>query len=156
LTEIRNIYPTSHYEKYIQANFTNEHCGIDLELLGKKDYEKTFQVDLNTIKLLDRKSLKKESIEIIDFVQNIYPELDTKPIWYKINVIDQAINEYTGIGFLNRDSGWLNFTIDYLSNDRAEQSGDTIMTIFDLEFNWAICFTLSQDDNYLRVERFAK
>lgn len=156
MTKIRNIYPTSHYEKYIQANFTNEHCGIDLQILGERDYKKILPVDLNKRELLDRENLKSELLKITEFVQNTYAKLDTKPLWYKINVIDQAINEYTGIGFLNRDFDWLNFTVDYLSNDRAEQSGDTIMTIFDLDFNWAICFTLSQDDNCLKIERFKK
>ena len=156
MTETRNIYPASHFEKYIQANFTTGHCGIDLETLGKKNYDRTFPVSLDSFELLDTTELKNETKDIIEFVDNVYSAADEKPIWHKINVIDQAINEYAGIGFLNRNNDWLNFIIDYLSNDRAEQSGDTIVTLFDLDFKWAICFTLSQDDSYLRIERFKK
>lgn len=156
MTKTRNIYPPGHYEKYIQTNFTTDHCGINLEPIGNKDYDRIFPVDLDSTILFDRKELKREVKEIIDFVDNVYSSWDDKPIWYKINVIDQAINEYVGIGFLNRNIDWLTYIIDYLSNDRAEQCGDTILTVFDLDFNWAICFTLSQDDNCLRIEKFKK
>jgi len=41
-----------------------------------------------------------------------------------------------------------------LGCDRAEQSRDTIMVIFDKEFTWALIFTLSQDNRGLQIELF--
>ena len=150
------IYPPGHYERFIQAEFIVDHCGIDLDLLGKRDYDRTISVNLDSHECIDLNLLKNEIHEIVQFVDDAYEMYDEKPIWYKINVIDQAVNEYVGIGFLNRDQDWLKFIIDYLSNDQAEQSGDTIFVIFDNEFKWAVSFTLSPDNCNMTTERFRK
>ena len=154
MTRARNLYSASHYEKVIQANYITDHCGFDLKGLGKKVYESTFPVNLESIELLDVNALKNQTKDIVDFVNRAYSFKDERPIWYKINVIDQAVNEYVGVGFLNRNTDWLGFIIGYLSNDRAEQSGDTILTVFDHDFKWAICFTLSQDDSLIYIEKY--
>jgi hypothetical protein len=64
--------------------------------------------------------------------------------------------QYIGVGFLSLESNWINFIINYLDIDRAEQGGDTILTIFDRNFNWAVSFTLIQDDNILKIEKYEK
>ena len=148
----RTIHSFGHYEDEIQRRFIKDNCGIQLENLGQKKIEKFFQVDLNSKSLInDIKGLQDEIAEIISFVHSKYMEFRTSPIWYKINVVDQASNEYAGIGSLNIEKNWISFILNYLSCDRAEQGGDTIIALFDIEFKWATSFTLSQDNERLIV-----
>jgi len=115
-------------------------------------------VDLKDSVLIDIETVKNEFAEIIEFVDTkCRPAyIHTKPVWFRINVVDQADNDYIGIGFLDVEQDWLSFSINYLGCDRAEQSGDTIMVIFDKEFTWALSFTLSQDNRELQIELFKK
>jgi hypothetical protein len=69
-------------------------------------------------------------------------------------VTDQVVNEYVGIGFLNIEDDWLTFILNYLSGDRADQGGDTIIVLFDTEFKWAISFNLCQDEAQLIIELY--
>jgi hypothetical protein len=148
------MHSLTDYKNYIHSNFISNQLGIDLTKFSQKTFEKDIQVDLNGKLFLDYDKLKQEINPVIHFAQAFYLHRTDKPVWYKLNVADQAVNQYIGIGFLNLENDWLKFVIDYLDNDRAEQNGDTIITIFDIDFKWAICFTLSQDDSILKVEKF--
>ena len=141
-----------YYEKRIQTEYVIDHCGIDLEKFGEVKNRLEYKVNLDSEPFINFEKLKTELNGLTDFIV----KKSLKPIWYKINVIDQAINEYVGIGFLNNEKSWLNFIIQYLKNDRAEQSGDTILILFDLNFEWCICFTLSQDNSNLIIEQYKK
>ena len=156
MTEIRNIYSFGHYDSFIQTNFIVDHCGIDLSKLGTKTNEAVVKVDLDNAALLDRNLLNSEAKSIVSFIQTFYKHTDDRPLWYKINVVDQVINEYIGIGHLNLEVDWLNFIITYLDHDRAQQGGDTIFVVFDTDFNWAVSFTLSQDNSVLLIEQYNK
>lgn len=143
-----------YYDSFIQTNFIVDHCGIDLTKLGTKTDEAVVKANLDSPILFDRKLLNSEAKSIINFIQTLYKHPDDRPLWYRINVMDQALNEYIGIGHLNLDSDWLRFIMTSLDQDRAEQSGDTIFVIFDTDFKWAVNFTLSQDDSILLIEQF--
>jgi hypothetical protein len=156
MTETSNIYNLGHYDDYIIHNFVIDHCGIDLIKLGQKTSESIIKVDLEGQNLIDINLLRSEISSTISFIQNFYSFPDDRPIWHRINVIDQAINQYIGVGFLSLENDWLNFIINYLDIDRAEQGGDTILTIFDRNFNWAVSFTLIQDDSILKIEKYEK
>jgi hypothetical protein len=156
MTKISNIYNLGHYDDYIIHNFVINHCGIDLNKLGQKTSQSILKVDLEGQILIDINLLRSEISSTINFIQNFYSFPDDRPIWHRINVIDQAINQYIGVGFLSLESNWINFIINYLDIDRAEQGGDTILTIFDRNFNWAVSFTLIQDDNILKIEKYEK
>ena len=156
MTEISNIYNLGHYDNYIIHNFVVDHCGIDLSKLGQKTSEIILKVDLEEENLIDINLVRSEINLTINFIQNYYSFPDDRPIWHKINVIDQAINQYIGVGFLSLENDWLNFIINYLDIDRAEQSGDTILTIFDRNFNCSVSFTLIQYDIILNIEKYEK
>lgn len=156
MTEISNIYNLGHYDDHIIHNFVIDHCGIDLNKLGQKTDESILKVDLEGQSIIDINLIRSEISSTINFIQNYYSFPDDRPIWHRINVIGQAINQYIGIGFLSLECDWLNFIINYLDIDRAEQSGDTILTIFERNFNWALSFTLNQDDSILKIEKFEK
>ena len=147
------------YENYIQTHFTKQDCGIDLKQIGKK----TQEIYLSAVSIGQSHfyfEVRNRIKSIVDFLENSYsqkpPRQITRPLWYRINVSDQAINHYNGIGYLNMESDWLKFIIDYLETDRADQGGDTICVLFDLDFNWAICFTFSQKEKRLIIEKFQK
>ena len=139
------------YEEYIHCHFTFQHCGIDWKEFGKVTDEIYFPID-SIGEYHYSFTVKERAKSIIDFVT----KKDNRPLWCRINVIDQAINDYIGIGWLNLKSDWIQFILDYLNNDRAEQSGDTICILFDENFEWAICFTLSQDNDKLIIEKYQK
>ncbi len=156
MTETSNIYNLGYYDNYIISNFVVDHIGIDLNKLGRKTSENTFKVDLDGQELIDIKSFRAQIHSTINFVQNYYSFPDDRPVWHRINVIDQAINQYIGVGFLCLETDWIKFIIDYLDIDRAEQGGDTIFSIFDINFKWAVSFTLIQDDSILKIEKYEK
>ena len=156
MTETSNIFNLGHYDDYIISNFVVDHIGIDLNKLGHKTSENTFKVDLDGQELIDIKSLRTQIHSTINFVQDYYSSPDDRPVWHRINVIDQAINQYIGVGFLCLETDWLKFAINYLDIDRAEQSGDTIFSIFDRNFKWAVSFTLIQDNSILKIEKYEK
>lgn len=150
-----NIQSLGHYEGEIQKRFADNHCGLNLESIGMKRIERFYPVDNDSVDLVqDKAGLRAELTDIIDFVNRMYKSSHIRPIWHKTNVIDQAINEYVGIGFLNIEDDWIAFILNYMSFDKAEQSGDTLITLFDIQFNWAVNFELSQDDNRLVVQLF--
>ncbi|PKK37849.1 hypothetical protein BWI96_05155 [Siphonobacter sp. SORGH_AS_0500] len=136
------------YENYILTNHISDDCGIALEKIGLKLYSKKIKTDLSDIENL-RNSLSNCFMFITNKV------IIKKPIWFKINVIDQAVNEYAGIGLLNLESDWFKFIINYFEYDKASQSGDTIIVIFDHDFKWIICFTYSQDETSLTTEIYS-
>ena len=156
MTETSNIYNLEYYDSYIIDNYVVDHCGIDLNKLGRKTDEFSLRVNLDGEKLIDENLVRAEIHQIIKFIQNYYSKSDERPIWHKINVVDQALNQYEGVGFLSLSKNWLNFIINYLDIDRAEHSGDTIISIFDRNFIWAVSFTLSQDESILKIERYQK
>ncbi len=156
MTEIRLINSFGHYDSYIQTNFIVDHCGIDLTKLGPKITETVVKVNLDGPVFIDEEQLKAEGRVFVDFVETHYKHPDDRPLWYKINVVDRAINEYLGIGHLNLETNWMKFIVTYLDLDRAEQGGDTMFIIFDTDFKWAVNFTLSQEDSILRIEQFKK
>ena len=139
----------AYYNNYIQTHFTVQHCGIDLKLIGKKAQEiylSAFSVGKPHFYFEVKNRIKP----IVDFLE----KTTEKPLWYRINVTDQAINDYIGIGHLNLESNWLKFILDYLNFDKAEQGGDTICVLFDSDFKWAICFTFSQEEEKLIVAKY--
>jgi len=156
MTTISNIYHLGHYDNYIITNFVVDHNGLDLNKLGQKTDENIFKVDLHGQNLIDINLVRTQIHSILNFVQNYYSSPDDRPVWHRINVIDQAINQYIGVGFLCLENDWLKFIIDYLDIDRAEQNGDTIFSIFDQNFNWVVSFTLIPDDGILKIEKFEK
>jgi hypothetical protein len=154
ITKIISMYSLADYENYIHSNFISDQLGIDLRKFSHKTFENDIQVDLYGTTFLDFEKFKQEINPVTHFVQAFYLHRTDKPVWYKLDVADQAVNQSIAIGFLNLENGWLKFITDYLNNDRAEQNGDTIITIFDIDFKWAVCFTLSQDESILKVEKF--
>ena len=140
----------AYYDNYIQTHFTVSHCGIDLKQIG----EKTQEIYLPAVSIGQPHfyfEVKNRLNTIVDFLEKTITE---RPLWYRINVIDQAINDYIGIGHLNMESDWLKFILNYLEADRAEQGGDTICVLFDCDFEWAVSFTFSQDEKRLIVEKY--
>lgn len=141
------------YDNYIQNNFVTQHCGIDLKQIGKVTEEIYFPV--KSIEQLPHESytVRERLKPIVQFLEGIYLDTFDWPLWYRINVADQAINQYIGIGLLNMENDWIKFILDYLCNDPAEQGGDTILVIFDTDFRWSVCFTLSCDTERLIIEK---
>lgn len=146
-----------YYEKRIKQEFAIDDVGITLERLGGQSFEKVIPVDLKNPDLLNHQQLEVEIAEVIKFIQKNFQKNDgNRPIWFRTNVIDQAVNDYVGIGLLNLGGAWLRYVICSLSFDKADQSGDTLMTVFDTDFHWAINFEISQDNSCLIVKRFEK
>ena len=140
----------AYYENYIQTHFIVQDCGINLKQIGKK----TQEIYFSTVSIGQSYfyfEAKNRLSPIVDFIEKTITE---RPLWYRINVIDQALNDYIGIGHLNIESGWLEFILDYLEKDRAEQFGDTICILFDCDFKWAVSFTFSQNKKRLIVEKY--
>ncbi|WP_299762491.1 hypothetical protein [uncultured Pontibacter sp.] len=148
-------FDLGYYEKRIKQEFVIDDVGITLERLGEKSYEKVIPIDLNNPDLLNQQELEVEIAEVINFIQRVFQKnYSNRPIWFRTNVIDQAVNDYVGVGLLNFSGPWLKFIICSLSFDRADQNGDTLMTVFDTEFQWAINFELSQDASCVTVQKF--
>ena len=143
------------YENYIATNFDHEGVGLDLSIFPNKTFEKHIKVDLVVNSLLDFDELSGEIRPIVTFMQNTYLK-GACPLWYKVNIMDQAVKDYVSIGRLNLKNNWLRFIINYLDYDRAEEMGDTMIAIFDTDFNWTISFTLSQDCQNLKVQKLEK
>jgi hypothetical protein len=141
------------YENYIQEHFIrHDNCGVLFTRLGRNIFRAS--IDIGDNELTDYKYIVKSKAGLVfDFLED-YAQLDERPLWYKINVDDQAINDYVGIGSLNLNGDWLHFILNYLDKDRAIQGGDTLIILFDQDFTWAVSFTLSQDDNQIIVEKY--
>lgn len=145
------------YDDYIYARFIADvHCGIDLLQLGPRTYDTIFPVDLKNQPHLSIEKFKEHIAPVISFICKFYANETEGPIWHKINVLDNAINHFMGIGVINLQGNWIDFIVTYLLSDRADQSGDTLITLFDMDFKWAVCFTLSQDHSCLQVEKYEK
>lgn len=144
MDETFNMFSLGHYENYIVDNYVVDNLGIDISKLGRKTAESILAVDLDGQKLIDINSVRTEIFPVIKFIENFYAYSDERPVWHRINVMDQVLNEYIGIGFLSLEKDWLKFIINYLGNDRAEQSGDTIFSIFERNFKWALHLTSSK------------
>jgi len=144
------------YDDYIYAKFVADHRGIDLLMLGPRTYDAIFPVDLKNAPHLSVEKFKEHIKPVINFIQQFYDSDIEGPLWHKINVVDNAYNQYMGIGVLNLQGQWLEFIVTYLLSDRADQAGDTLITLFHMDFKWAVCFTLSQEHSCLQVEKFEK
>ncbi|WP_276499347.1 hypothetical protein [Pontibacter litorisediminis] len=150
-------FTLGYYETRIKQEFAIDDVGITLDRLGGKSFEKVIPVDLNNPDLLNQQELEVEIPEVIKFIRKVLQKnYSYRPVWFKTNVVDQAVNDYVGIGLLNLGGPWLKFIICSLSFDRAAQSGDTLMTVFDTGFQWAINFELSQDNSCLTVQKIEK
>lgn len=151
--EAMRSYPPGFYEKYILGNFLGE-IGFDLYGIGEKIISKRITVNLNIDGLIDIKTLRNSFKEAIDFIDKPGSTRYDDVIWYKLDILDQAIHEYMGIGVFKLENDYLKFIKYYLDVERAGQSGDTIIVLFDKDFNWAVNFTLCQDYKYLSVDVF--
>jgi hypothetical protein len=150
-------FTLGYFETRIKQEFVIDDVGITLERLGGKSFEKVIPVDLNNPDLLNQQELEVEIPEVIKFIRKVLQKnYSNRSVWFRTNVVDQAVNDYVGIGLINLGGPWLKFIICSLSFDRAAQSGDTLMTVFDTDFQWAINFELSQDNSYLTVQKFEK
>lgn len=156
MTETSHIYNLGHFDNHIINNYVIDHCGIDLNRLGQKTNKTVLKVDLDGQKLIDLDIVRSEIHSTINFIQNYYSFSDDKPILHRINVVDQALNQYIGVGFLSLENDWLKFVIDNLGINRAEQSGDAIFSIFERNFKWAVSFTLVQEESILKIEKYEK
>ena len=66
-------------------------------------------------------------------------------------MIDNAITQLVGIGKIeNRND--LSLIFELLINDTADQSGDTIIGLFDKNKNWIMKITNNQDENRIIVK----
>ncbi|MEQ9280920.1 MAG: hypothetical protein RLN83_15610 [Balneola sp.] len=122
--------------------------------IGPISYSRQHTISLDGNKLIDVQTLSDDWGPIGDFLKGQFEKNESKLVWLKINVIDQAINDYVGIGMIGRHTDWLRFITSYLSADRADQSGDSIIVLFDRRLSWAISFTISQDHSTLTMEKF--
>ena len=130
MTETKNIHSLGYYDDFIQTNFILNHCGIELTKIGRKIADTVLKVNLKTPLFPDDSLLRTEAKTFVDFIHKQHKHPDERPLWYKINVVDQAVNDYVGIGHLNLESDWVKFIITYLDVDRAEQGGDTMERSF--------------------------
>jgi hypothetical protein len=153
---MNEIQSFSEYAAYIINSYVVDNNSIDLTRIGSRKSELSVTVDLKGPVLIDAEKAKEEFAAIIGYMEGkcLPGYLNSKPVWCRINVLDQAVNDYIGIGFLDVEQNWLSFALNYISCDRAEQSGDTIMAIFNRSFKWAVSFTLSQDNKTLQAEIF--
>ncbi|WP_192821517.1 hypothetical protein [Rufibacter sp. LB8] len=150
-----------HYEAIILSEFFGEDSYGDFHKIGEQNFAKSVAVDFSKRQFLDVDLLKGEIPEVINFLHSknqVYKEMDynSRPIWFRVNFIDQAVKDYVGIGLLPIKSDWLTFLVNSLFLDPAEQGGDSLFTVFDPEFTWAINFELSQQTSALTVRIFAK
>jgi hypothetical protein len=147
----------SNYENIIHADFLQKNrCGIQLHKIGASTDCVKLPVKSSYANEIDMALFKKETQSITSFIEKKFKKTYVKPIWFKINITDQAFNEYAGIGLLNMNDNWLDLVLSFLSFDRADQGGDTILTIFDTAFNWAVNFGFSRDEEMLTIEKFQK
>ena len=145
------------YEDLIYSDIYDESgCGLDFSAYNKT-FSSTARLNLKDKQYLDIESFVQDIDPVIEFVRKLFPMYSTsRPFWAKVNIGDQAFNELIGIGYLNMEEGWLMFILNYLQTDKALEGGDTIFAIFGLDFTWCVCFTLSQDENILIVEKYDK
>ncbi|WP_291723289.1 hypothetical protein [Bernardetia sp.] len=109
---------------------------------------KLFDISLNDSETNHKEKLNsflRKSIRLIDKKQ----QNDVN--WFKINMIDNAITQLVGIGKIeNRND--LSLIFELLTNDTADQSGDTIIGLFDKNKNWIMKITNNQDENRIIVK----
>ena len=79
------------YEDYIGTNFDHEGVGLDLSTFPNKTFEQNIKVDLVGNSLLDFDELSEEIRPVVTFMQNTSLKGEC-PLWYKVNIIDQAVN----------------------------------------------------------------
>jgi hypothetical protein len=138
----------------IRTNFIEDDCGIELDRVGVLVQRLVYPVNLQSDDLIDLQRLSQDFDPIANFLREELKDYGAKLVWLKINVIDQAINDYVGIGTLDGYSNFIKFITSYLSIDRADQNGDTIIIFFNQNLTWAISFTLCQDESTLIIERY--
>lgn len=153
--EAMRSYPPGSYQNYIHNNFIKNHdIGFDLSGIGKKIITKKVFVNLNDDDLIDMHSIRDSFKEICDFIDSPSATRYDEVVWYKLNLIDQVLNEYMGIGSFKLENDYLKFIRFYLAIERADQGGDTCLALFDKDFNWAVEFTLSQDYNFISADLY--
>ncbi|MFT5823977.1 MAG: hypothetical protein ACI8ZM_005243 [Crocinitomix sp.] len=146
--EAMRSYPPGSYQRYIHNNYIKD-LGFDLTSIGKKLLTNKTPVNLQNEELVDLGTLRKSFKEVIDFLNSPSSTRYDNVVWYKMNLIDQVLNEFMGIGSFKLENDYLKFIQSYLSIERADQAGDTIIVLFDKDFNWAVEFTLNQEDEFL-------
>jgi len=146
--EAMRSYPPGSYERYIHNNYIKD-LGFDLSSIGEEIIVNKTPVNLQNEELIDLGILKNSFKDIIDFLSLTSATRYDEVVWYKMNLIDDVLNEYMGIGSFKLENDYLKFVQSYLSIERADQAGDTIIVLFDKDFNWAVEFILNQEDEFL-------
>jgi len=75
--------------------------------------------------------------------------------WFKINLIDNAITDLVGLGKISKLDD-LNLMANLIKYDKADQSGDVIVGIFDKTKEWLIKLTNDQDENRVYIRLYGK
>jgi hypothetical protein len=152
-TDAMRSYPPGCYENYIHKHFIGN-LGFDLSPIGEKTISNEITVNLEKDDLIALDEMRNSFADVTEFLKNPSTTRYDSMVWYKINLIDQVINDYTGVGSFNLQNDYLKFIQHYLSVERADQSGDTLIAFFDKDFNWAFEFKLSQDNRTLSATVF--
>ncbi|AZJ33489.1 hypothetical protein SAMN05444344_0713 [Tenacibaculum mesophilum] len=105
----------------------------------KEDFAST---NLNVFLKKIGKSLKKSKN-----IDSVY--------WFKINLIDNAVTDLVGLGELS-DFEDLSFMSSLVKYDKADQSGDVTVGIFDKTKEWLIKLTNNQDKNRVYIRLYGK
>lgn len=149
------MYLNTEFDKYLNhiTSKLTEYCGIELDRIAKRTHFFDFPIDLKP-KRLALKEKQKDKISPISAFLNDQLTRESNILWLKINVIDQAVNDYVGMGYLKQHMDWLEFALSYLSYDRAEESGDSLFVILPTDFKWAINICLCQDDQSISIESY--
>jgi len=146
----------SGYFRIITDRYSNNHCGLDLSDFGDPSSEEEFEITDNQGYILDFLDYRKNLEGYEEFTRMVITYMDVRPFWIRINVVDHVINEYIGIGFLNRFSDWPDYMLKYLLTDETEQGGDSIFAIFDLDFEWVITMIMHQEEKVLKLKLYKK
>jgi hypothetical protein len=93
---ITDIQSFSKYASDIADLFVVDNNSIDLTKLGNRTTEAIITVNLKAPVLIDIAIAKGEFAAIITFIEGkcLPGYLHKKPIWCRINVLDQAVNDY--------------------------------------------------------------
>jgi hypothetical protein len=145
--------PLGEFETLIQK-LSNDDIGLDLHKIGSRTFEKVWPVKNYDLSDLNQDEILGEINPVMSEIvgHNYYD----RPIWSKINVLDQAVNEYIGFGHFSFGAGWLDFILKYLNYDRADQGGDTLFLILDPDLSWAFYFEFSVEFGELKIEKYKK
>ena len=90
------------FESKIISEYITDDIGIDLEKVGKKNTEINLLVDLRKNGLISIRKFSYAILEITSFLKSKQREYRNtgyyrRLLWFRINVIDQADNQYLGL-----------------------------------------------------------